>query len=387
MKELEVSSSFPAIFPSQALVLSVLFGLWIIVTISASSVYALEGDLDRESDAGNCQKFENTLPLCFFSNPEDMAVVQGDNVLIVSEYGDHHGTQPGALVLYDYQQQQHRNSYAGSDFTKPKQYWGEASCTEPPGKLFSPHGIDLSQRADGHWQLLVVQHGGRESVEFFEVAGAGEHLRLVWRGCVVAPENARLNSVAAGSDDEFFTTKMLSIDSSWQREQADTRQPTGLVYRWSEQSGFEPVTESEGVMLNGIAASKDGSEIYVVYSGESLVKKIDARGGGVLGSTTIKSADNIKWSADGKTLIVASFVGSESSEEFVNCSSPDRGICPIAFAIIQLDPDTLENTTLFQNVDAPMGAGTVGLKVDSILFVGTFSGNRILQVDLRNPVE
>ncbi len=67
--------------------------------------------------------------------------------------------------------------------------------------------------------------------------------------------------------------------------------------------------------------------------------------------------------------------------------APDVELCPIAFAIVELDPETLATAILFEKPGAPMGAGTVGLKVDSMLFIGSFSGNRILQVDLSKPAK
>ncbi len=334
--------------------------------------------------AANCQPFENTQPICLFRNPEDLAVLPGKKVLIVSEYGDMDGVRSGALAFYNISKQQRQLAFSGGDAKKPVEYWGASSCTEPPGKAFSPHGIDLSQRRDGRWQLLVVQHGGRESVEFFEVTGAGEDWQLLWRGCAIPPQNAKLNAVAAGGNDELFTTKSKSTDSSRQSEGGGQNKPTGLVYRWSKSSGFEPVPRTEGVMPNGIATASDGKTIYVVYSGDSRLKKIDVKTGAVLASEVVRFADNVKWSADSKTLLVASFVGPEGSSEFARCMSPNVEVCHIAFAIIEVDPDTLSKVTLFENPDAPMGAGTIGLKVGSTLFIGSFSGNRILQVDLSN---
>ncbi len=344
----------------------------------------VEHPTEKQKRATNCQRFENTQPICKFTNPEDLAVLADKKVLLVSEHGGIKGERPGALVFYDIAKQQRRSAFDGSDAKKPAEYWGASSCTEPPGKAFSPHGIDLTQRSDGRWQLLVVQHGGRESIEFFEVKGMGDALQLVWRGCAIAPENAQLNSVAAGNGDEFFTTKMLSTDSSWPSAGGDPTAPTGIVYRWSKSGGFKPVPNTEGIMLNGIAAARDASAIYVIYSGESLLKKIDVKSGEVLASTTVPSADNVKWSADGKTLLAASFnIGPEGSKAFARCMATAVEVCPIDFAIIELDPNTLAKTTLFENPDAPMGAGTVGLKVDSKLFIGTFAGNRLLQVDLK----
>ena len=330
----------------------------------------------------HCQPFENTQPQCLFTNPEDLAVLPDNNRLIVSEFGDSHGKRPGALAFYDITTQQRRLAFDGSDATAPADFWGASSCKEPPGKAFSPHGIDLSQRSDGRWQLLVVQHGGRESIEFFEVTGAEDHLQLVWRGCAIAPEKAMLNSVAAGANNEFFTTKINSTDNGWEGGELDPNTPTGVVYRWNKGLGFQAVSGTEGVMLNGIAATADGKTLYVVYSGERRLKKIDAASGAILVSTNLPSADNVKWSADGKTLLASSFVGSEGPEVFAACMSPGIKLCPIAFAIIELDPETLSKATMFENPNAAMGAGTVGMKVGSQLFIGSFAGNRLLQVDL-----
>ncbi len=334
--------------------------------------------------ASNCQPYANTQPICLFTNPEDLAVLPGNKVLIVSEYGDMRGTRAGALASYDIAKQQRLTLFDGGDLTVPTEYWGESSCTQPPGLAFSPHGIDLTKRSDGRWQLLVVQHGGRESVEFFEVLGAETDAKLVWRGCAIAPKAAQLNSVAAGNAGQFYTTNMQSSGPAWDAVNVDSLEATGVVYRWHKDSGYEPVPSSQGKMLNGLAAARDSNTIYVVYSADSLLKKIDADTGAVLASTTVRSPDNVKWSADGKSLLAASFVGTEGVEAFMQCMAADVEICPITFAIVELSPETLSKHTLFENPGAPMGGGTVGLKVDSTLFIGSFSGNRILQVDLKN---
>src|SRR4051812_19983856 len=45
--------------------------------------------------------------------------------------------------------------------------FGEQPPLDPD--VFEPHGIDVMRRADGVAELFVVNHGGRESVEVFEV--------------------------------------------------------------------------------------------------------------------------------------------------------------------------------------------------------------------------
>jgi hypothetical protein len=64
----------------------------------------------------------------------------------------------------------------------------------PPPEL-GPHGIHLAARRDGAQQLLVVNHRGRESVEFFELEPTPAGWDLAWRGCAVAPEGVWMNEV------------------------------------------------------------------------------------------------------------------------------------------------------------------------------------------------
>ena len=66
------------------------------------------------------------------------------------------------------------------------------------------------------------------------------------------------------------------------------------------------------------------------------------------------------------------------------CVSIERGACGIPFKIVALDPDSMTIVeTLYANEGAPMGAGTVGLRVGDELFIGSFHGDRILRVNLR----
>jgi hypothetical protein len=41
--------------------------------------------------------------------------------------------------------------------------WGDPACPVPAA--FSTHGLFVSQRPDGHVQIIAVNHTGRESIE------------------------------------------------------------------------------------------------------------------------------------------------------------------------------------------------------------------------------
>jgi sugar lactone lactonase YvrE len=246
----------------------------------------------------------------------------------------------------------------------------------------SPHGIQLSRRADGRLQLLVVNHGGRESVEFFEVSDAGPGWTLAWRGCAVAPDGSWLNDVVALPEGGFLVTHMLPKRSGVMQiveylKAGALGIRTGHVLEWQPDRGMSALPGTETVFPNGIALSADGATIFLNSSIGGKVLLIDRASGRLLGSAEVAGPDNSSWAQDGR-LIVASFVG--PLWETFSCDGIERGACPIAFEIVALDPETLATETLYRGEGAPMGAGTVGLLVGTDLFVGSFAGDRILRV-------
>ena len=112
----------------------------------------------------SCDPVGRAKPLCGYQNPEDLALLPDARHVIVSEYGDA-GARPGRLTLLDLGSREHTVLFAGGE-PGAAGPWGAPDCS-PPTSAFSPHGIHLAKRADGLLQLLVVQHGGRESVEMF----------------------------------------------------------------------------------------------------------------------------------------------------------------------------------------------------------------------------
>jgi hypothetical protein len=89
----------------------------------------------------------------------------------------------------------------------------------------------------------------------------------------------------------------------------------------------------------------------------------------------VPSPDNITWAADGR-LLVASHTGSLG--EMMGCNSIESGSCPLSFAIVAIDPDTLATEIVFENAGPPMGAATVAVQRGDELYMGTFAGDRII---------
>jgi len=207
---------------------------------------------------------------------------------------------------------------------------------------------------------------------------------VAWRGCAVAPEGSWLNDVVALPEGGFLATNMLPRRGRIGQileyvKAAVLGLRTGFALEWQPGRGFAPLPGTEVAFANGIALSADGRTIFLNASIGGKVHRIDRATGAALGSAKVPGPDNSTWAPDGR-LLVASFVG--PIWETLTCDGLERGACPIAFEIVAVDPQTLATETLYRGSGAPMGGGTVGLRVGDELFIGSFAGDRILRVKL-----
>ena len=106
--------------------------------------------------------------------------------------------------------------------------------------------------------------------------------------------------------------------------------------------------------------------------------RIDRRTGEVEARAAVPQPDNLTWASDGR-LRVASLRG--AMRELLSCNGLEHGSCPMPFAIVALDPNTMATETVYEGgPGTPSGAGTVGLEIDGGLLIGTFAGDRIVRV-------
>jgi SMP-30/Gluconolactonase/LRE-like region len=330
----------------------------------------------------DCTPAPDARPICGFRNPEDLALLPKARALVVSQLGSLDGAKPGSLVFFDLESESLSDAFpaAGSGPGAPRAGWGEPDCPGAPGAAFSPHGLDLASRPDGALELLVVNHGGRESVELFEVTDAPDAPALAWCGCAIAPAGAMLNDVAALPDGGFVATDFLpkAHPTLWSLLGL-LRISTGEVLEWQPGRGFRKLAGTEGPLPNGIAVSRDGETLYVDEYLADEVRKISRRTGELLGSAEVASPDNLNWSPDGK-LLVASH--DAPMNEIAACGDVERGQCPFHFSIVLLDPERMEGTAVYENAGPPMGAGTSALRIGDELYIGSFAGDRLLRVTL-----
>ena len=354
----------------------------VIVGLVVATCLMWRGEASGQVEAiTGCEPVGSAKPICGFQNPEDLVALPGGEAILVSEFGAMEGDTPGGLALLVLDTEERRELFRGGDADGTEPVWGDLAYPGPPPPLFSPHGIHLSERADGALQLLAVQHGGRESIEFFEVTGSGRDWSVTWRGCVVAPDDAWLNAVATLPGGGFVTTKMMSRPTGGGDLLSSFAEGgnSGHVLEWQSGRGFEIVEGSRSGMPNGIEASADGRFVFVNSGGG--VRRIVRETGEVEAIALLGALDNARWAPDGR-LVVAVIGGGDSSGTVAFCMTLESGACPLEFGIVAIDIESMETEELYHNEGPPMGGGTVGLVIGTELFVGSFAGDRILRVAL-----
>ena len=321
----------------------------------------------------DCAALDGISVYCGYQNPEDLVLVPGGGLLLVSEMGEFMLDTPGRLSTLDLEAG--ARGEIAIDWSAAGANWGEADCEAPDAEAFSPHGIDLSTRADGSHQLLVVNHGLREAVEFFELLGGDDGWSLAWRGCALPPGDPFMNDVAGLADGGFFVTHMWDKSTAFEEivAQYQAGADIGWVWEWHPDEGFTKLAGSDELMPNGIAVSPDERRVFVnVYLGNRTIR-IDRETGAVDGAFDVQQPDNITVDADG-----ALWVASHGHDPLgQTCAAVTEGPCLLPYALVRADPDTLETEVVFSGDGPPMGYTTVALRVGDRLYFGSAHGDRI----------
>jgi hypothetical protein len=340
------------------------------------------------AEAG-CAAIGKLVPYCGLPNPEDLEVLPGGAGVIASDMRIAMTPtgikgQPGSLKWLDLKTRAVTVLYPTAAAPKGRADdhgdWGDPTCPGEIGAALLPHGIHLSQRSGGEWQLLVVNHGARESVEFFELSGKAGNWALSWRGCVVPPPPNRLNDVVALPGGGLLVTTMHRLASGDSREavkRAQAGENTGFLWRWAPGKGLSQQAGSDTPRPNGVQIDAAGRYAYInTAGGGGDVRKLDLESGKILGTVSVSNADNAAWAADGRLLVTGTTPDADQSACFANPSAP----CPAPFEVYAVDTASMRAERVFAHAGAPMARGTVAVQFGSELLIGSCFGDRIMAV-------
>ena len=237
---------------------------------------------------------------------------------------------------------------------------------------FRPHGIDVKLRPDGRTELYVVNHGGHESVEVFEVHLDADRPSLKWIGGVRLPGNTAGNDVAA-VDDGFVvsTTGDPEGRGAVSVEQAMAGADTGGVLEWSPDRGWAALPGTQINTANGVAVSPDGQWLYIGGWNSRCLRKV-RRGSTKPEPTTVNVSimvDNLTWSASGRLLAAGTY--GTTMQEFLEGHFSTNPRLGIPSRVISVDPESLAAEQLIDYGPETFGAATTALQVGREIWVGT----------------
>ncbi len=254
---------------------------------------------------------------------------------------------------------------------------------------FRPHGIDVTLRPDGRTELYVVNHGGSESVEVFEVDLDDPRPTLRWLGAVELPGGTGGHDVAA-VDDGFVVSMTGDPDgpSKVSVEQAMAGADTGGVLEWSPARGWELLPGTQINTANGVAVSRDGEWVYIGGWNSRCIKKVRRGGAGDPETSGVGldiMVDNITWSASG-LLLAAGTYGTSMKDFLAGHFGPNPRL-GIPSRVIGVHPETLAPETLIDYGPDTFGAATTALQVGREIWVGTARDQGLARFRFPPPVK
>jgi len=309
--------------------------------------------------------------ICGTRSPEDLELTPDGKFLIVSQFvNPARGGGAGAgLFLFD---------PAKKTFTKmpiaqePLKDWGGGACPGAIGDALAPHGISLLKRSDGKTQLYVVNHGGRESIEMFELMTFNGEWGLAWHGCVISTQ--AYNDVAALANGGFYATHPTALQTLG--SDLFTGQPSGFVVSWMPGKGETELAGTKSGYPNGVVASSDGRYIYFNAWTVREVHKYDLKQGKDVSVAKLDfMPDNLTWTEKGN-ILAAGVKGARG-----DCPSGSGSPCVQGFGVAEIDPATMAAKTIFdsQGKGALISGVSAALPVGDAVYVGAFQGERLLK--------
>jgi hypothetical protein len=318
--------------------------------------------------------------ICGVQNPEDLVIVPNTRWLVAS------GMAPGSgLHIVDTRAKSVRNLYAAGASTVRANRTRFGGCPGPlDPKQMVLHGLALRPAQNGRHTVYATNHGGRESIEVFELDTGNAAPTAAWVGCVVMPDKMAANSVAAFGDGTLVATVLIMPGKTF--EDAFAGRNTGAVFMWTPGSpSFRMLPGTEMPANNGIETSPDDREFFVVSTTTKRIVAFARNNPGTPLRTAQLSEfgpDNVRWTVDNR-LITAGMIDNEPA-----CGGAPRteaGIrCARGYIAATIDPKTMSVKEIARGPATPSFTGTaIAMQVGDELWLGSFNADRLAYRSLK----
>jgi len=307
--------------------------------------------------------------VCGIQAPEDLVLVPGSRWLIAS------GMMPGSgLHLIDTNAKTGSSAMIGARPDTAK----FPGCPGPlDAAVATLHGLALRPAAAGHFTLYATNHGGRESIEVFDIDAQGAAPSITWVGCVVMPEQLAANSVAAFSDGTLLATVLMMPDKTF--DDLFAGRNTGAVFTWTPGSaGFTQLAGTELPGNNGIETSADDREFYVASSGLKRTVAYSRADP----SKPVRYAQLSEFAPDNVRLVGDELITAGMIDEEPACGGAPKKAediqCPRGYIADAVNPQTMAIREIARGPAAPPYSGTAtAIPVGGDLWLSSFNADRL----------
>lgn len=317
--------------------------------------------------------------------PEDLKRIPGTPYIVAS------GFSPGAgLKLVDSQRRTLRRWYTAAPdqiTPDPARY---PDCANPPDPaLFNARGLSLRRTGRQTATLHVVNHGGREAIEVFEIRSSGRATEptLHWQGCLLMPAGHVGNAVATYSDGTVLVSVLTRPGTSI--TDFERGQNTGAIFeRAPASSAFTLIPGTALPGNNGLETAANDKGFYTIAFGLRAV--VTFRRGDPGGPKGIFAApgfmpDNIH--RDGKHLLLAGMNSDEPAcggKRQIIGGVADTMLCPRGWKVARFDPRNGKFRIIAQGErSAAFNGVSQALVLDQTLWLGSYQADRIAFRPLR----
>ena len=324
-----------------------------------------------QKDIEICKSDDIVNLICGFKNPEDIVVTPDNEYMFISEMGGvgpYVEIEPGYFALLHMK----NNSKIVPNISIEENIWGESQCKRTLEDKYGPHGIDLVQRDDGKFQIGVISHYPKESVEMFELKKVNNSWELFWRGCINVPEEYYFNDISLKSDGSFYATHMYKrgITMNEWLVTSILKKNSGYLVEWNK-SNFNVVPKTEGSGPNGISLDQKNNLIYISYNQGDKLTAFDLSNNEEMYSTFIEAPDN-PYIKDNSIWITS-----------LNMQPNDAGdcaekiACSLPFSIYELEKSSLKTLDTYSFSKTVFGLPTVAVPFNDKIYLGSFHSDRI----------
>ncbi|MBM3779326.1 MAG: hypothetical protein FJW23_14005 [Acidimicrobiia bacterium] len=335
------------------------------------------GALGARMTAAPCDPEGPVRFICGLSAPEDLVPVPQSDWVVAG------GFTGGGLYVISTKDHSVSQVFPGGPSRVRHDKTTYADCPGPldtSGRM-SAHGLNVRPGSGGVHTLYVVHHGGRESIEVFEIDGRARPPVVTWIGCAVVPGMQGINSVSPLPGGGFVVTNFAPRGGNAVAAALRKGENSGEVWEWQPANGWRVVPGSESPGPNGIEASRDGTWLYVSLWPVRKVMRLSR------GRTPVQAdvvdvpfhPDNIRWQADG-SLLAAGHAAS-APEKLMECFAK---ACPDATSnAARIDARTFAAREVVRLPFSPSFAGgTVALQVGNEVWLGAMRGDRVARYPL-----